>query len=308
MEFQVRGKDEIEETVLKKSEEAGSGKWLLTVTHSDGSLENFVNKTRWRNLGLSFGILGLLGTSVILLVLSAHRAQRAAQRQVDFVSAVSHEFRTPVAVICSAGENLADGIVDSKPQIEKYGNLIRREGLRLSEMVEQILEFAGARGRGVKFEFQPIDIGSLVETVLSESQPLLEEKGFEVEKAISENLPSVLGDANALRHSLQNLLSNAMKYSNGSRWIKVEAETDLNQVFITIADKGIGIEPRELKHIFEPFYRGREAVAEQIHGNGLGLSLVKQTIEAHGGKIVVSSELSKGSRFTIQLPAGNSKS
>jgi signal transduction histidine kinase len=295
-------KTEVREETIVSNFNDTNGQWLLAVQHADGSLENFVGKTRWRNLGLSFGVLALLGASVVLLVVSSHRATRAAQRQIDFVSSVSHEFRTPVAVICSAGDNLADGIVSDREKIEKYGKLIRREGARLSEMVEQILEFAGAQSKK-NYQFQPVEIAPLVRSVLSDCQPLLDEKNFAVETAISENLPPVAGDVKALQQTIQNLLSNAIKYSNGSRWIKIETKKSGDEVLISIADGGLGIDAREQRRIFEPFYRGQSAVAEQIHGNGLGLSLVKKIVDAHNGKIAVESAPGAGSRFTIQLPA-----
>jgi len=124
-----------------------------------------------------------------------------------------------------------------------------------------------------------------------------------VEKRIAAELPEVSADRAALKQCVQNLVSNAVKYSNGSRWIRISAQQERGRVLISVEDKGYGIEPRELRQIFEPFYRGRQAVAEQIHGNGLGLSLVKQIIEAHGGEIRVKSETGKGSLFTIELPA-----
>lgn len=306
LQFQL-SRNEEKETISYIREES-LGRWLLKVSHADGSLETFVNKTRWHNLGISFGMLALLGASVVLLIVSAHRATRAAQRQLDFVSSVTHEFRTPVAVICSAGDNLADGIVNTPQQIERYGKLLRREGNRLTEMVEQILEFAGARSRRKKYDFQIVSIPTLIETVLADCQPVIEEKGFTVEKQIAADLPEVSADRAALKQSIQNLVNNALKYSNGSRWIRISARQERGRVSISVEDKGFGIEPRERRQIFEPFYRGRQAVAEQIHGNGLGLSLVKQIIQAHGGEIRVKSENGKGSRFTIEIPAGLPKS
>jgi signal transduction histidine kinase len=302
LQFQLSRRNEEKETISYIREEP-PGRWLLKVSHADGSLESFVNKTRWHNLGISFGMLALLGASVVLLIVSAHRATRAAQRQLDFVSSVTHEFRTPVAVICSAGDNLADGIINTPQQIERYGKLLRREGNRLSEMVEQILEFAGARSRRKKYDFQIVSVSNLIETVLADCQPVIEEKGFTVEKQIAADLPAVSADQAALKQSIQNLVNNALKYSNGSRWIGISAKPERGRVSISVEDKGFGIEPRELRQIFEPFYRGRKAVDEQIHGNGLGLSLVKQIIEAHGGEIRVKSETGKGSRFTIEIPA-----
>lgn len=280
-----------------------TGKWLLNVRHADGSLESFITKTRRKNLAISFGILSLLAVSIGLIFVSAQRAKRFAQKQMDFVSAVSHEFRTPLAVIYSAGENLTDGVVSSPNQVEKYGNLIKREGKKLSAMVEQILEFAGARSGKRKFDFRRTDVSGIIENALAECEPILREKNFTVEKEIAENLPPILADENALTQAIQNLIANAVKYSNGNAWLKISAKNGDGKVKISVEDKGIGISAKDLKHIFEPFYRAKEVVDEQIHGNGLGLSLVRQTVEAHGAKVDVKSEPGKGSRFTIHLPS-----
>ncbi|MCA1623626.1 MAG: HAMP domain-containing histidine kinase [Acidobacteria bacterium] len=278
------------------------GNWILNVQHSAGSLEQFINNTRYKNLFVSFGILSLLAVSIVLIFLSSQRAKQLAQKQIDFVSAVSHEFRTPLAVIYSAGENLTDGVVNSPNQVEKYGNLIKGEGKKLSAMVEQILEFAGARSGKRKYDFRETDVKEVVENALRECQPLIDEKDFTIEKNIAEILPKISADANALSHSIQNLINNSIKYSNGNKWIKISAENGGGKVQIIVEDKGIGISNKEIPYIFEPFYRSKKVVDEQIHGNGLGLSLVKQTIEAHGGKVSVESEIKKGSRFTIELP------
>ncbi len=282
------------------------GVWTLNVQHTAGSLEQFIANTRRKNLGVSFGILSLLAVSVVLIFLSAQRAKRFAQKQVDFVSAVSHEFRTPLAVIYSASENLTDGVVQNENQVSQYGNLIKREGVKLSAMVEQILEFAGARSGKQKYDFRrETDVKVVIENALAECEPLIKEKGFTVEKEIAENLPRIPVDEKALSQTIQNLIVNAVKYSNESVWLKISAKNGEGKIKIAVEDKGIGIAPKDLKHIFEPFYRSKTVVDEQIHGNGLGLSLVKQTVEAHGGKIEVKSEIGKGSRFTIELKSEN---
>ena len=116
------------------------------------------------------------------------------------------------------------------------------------------------------------------------------------------DLPSVNADANALSQAIQNLIFNSLKYSNGEKFIKISSKNGEGKIKIAVEDKGIGIAPKDLKHIFEPFFRARAVVDEQIHGNGLGLSLVKETIEAHGGKISAESEIGKGSVFIIELP------
>ena len=278
------------------------GVWTLNVQHSAGSLEQFIANTRYKNLGVSFGILSLLAVSMILIFISSQRAKLFAQRQVDFVSSVSHEFRTPLAVIYSAGENLSDGVIRDETKIANYGNLIKREGKKLSGMVEQILEFAGAKSGKRKYDFQPVEVGKIIEEAVAECQPLIAENEFTLETEIAENLPKVSADKNALVQAFQNLIANSVKYSDGEKFIKILARNGDGKVKISVEDKGIGIEKNELRKIFEPFYRSKKATDAQIHGNGLGLSLVKQIIDAHGGKISVESESGNGSQFTIELP------
>lgn len=271
--------------------------WTLNVQHTAGSLEQFITNTRRKNLGISFGILSLLGVSIVLIFLSAQRAKLFAQRQIDFVSSVSHEFRTPLAVIYSAGENLADGVAKEEMQVSRYGDLIKGEGRKLSKMVEQILDFAGANSGKKKYDFRSVDIKEVIENALTECEPLLED--FTVETEIQESLSPIIADKNAIGQAIQNLLANSIKYSNNKKFIKITATNGGGNLRVTVEDKGIGIEKSDLKHIFEPFFRAKSVVDEQIHGNGLGLSLVKETVEAHGGKISAESEIGKGSKFTL---------
>lgn len=276
--------------------------WTLVVQHSSGTLEYFVTSTRRKNLAIGFGILFLLGGSVLAIFLSAQRARLLAQRQVDFVSSVSHEFRTPLAVIYSASENLADGVAREPAQISRYGELIKGEGRKLSAMVEQILEFAGARSGRRRYDFQTVDLDLLIDEAVEECRPLIDREEFSVERERC-GIVRVSGDKSALTGAFQNLIANAIKYSNGSKWMRIGCRAEGGNVCIEFEDTGIGIGPDDLKHIFEPFYRAKSVVDEQIHGNGLGLSLVKETVEAHGGTVSAESTPGKGSKFTIYLPA-----
>ncbi|MDX2044526.1 MAG: HAMP domain-containing sensor histidine kinase [Acidobacteriota bacterium] len=279
--------------------------WRLLVKHRSGSLEAAVGNVRRRNLAISFGILLLLGVSVGFIVLSSRRAERLAAQQMEFVAGVSHELRTPLAVICSAAENLADGVIDNRDQIKRYGGLIRDEGRRLTGMVEQVLEFAGAQSGRKTYELRPTDLNHVIEDAIAACHLQLIEGGFELEKNIPADLPMVNADAAALSRAIQNLLNNAMKYSGDSRWIGLSAESvktdNGDEVQIKVSDRGLGIAASELSHIFEPFYRGKEVVASQIHGNGLGLSLVKHIVEAHQGRLAVVSKIGAGSVFCACL-------
>ncbi|MEW6129521.1 MAG: HAMP domain-containing sensor histidine kinase [Acidobacteriota bacterium] len=311
---QVISSDSPELSVGKLTENAllaaNSGKWQLLLQHRAGSLGAVVESARRRNLAISFGVLILLSISIALLIISTRRAKRLAEQQMEFVAGVSHELRTPLAVIRSAGENLADGVIDEKNQIKRYGSLIASEGRRLTEMVEQILEFSGIQSGKKNYSLIPTDVSDIIEHAIASCLPMIEEGGFELKKEIAENLPAVAADEAALSRSIQNLLTNALKYSDTHRVIELKAGVHKTargqEVRLTVSDKGLGIAAEDLPHIFEPFYRGREAVASQIHGSGLGLSLVKQIIDSHQGRITVSSEAGKGSSFTIHLPVAKS--
>lgn len=282
------------------------GGWKLNVQHSSGSIAAYIDSHFRRNAAVGAGVFFLLAAAILGIFFSSQKARRYAQRQLDFVSSVSHEFRTPLAVIYSAGENLADGVAADAKQIEGYGELIKGEGKKLSTMVEQILEFAGAESGKQKFHFAETSVAGLIAEAVAECDPLLRSQNFEIETKIADSLPPIAADRAALSGALQNLIANSVKYGNGSRWIKISAANGGSNLRIAVEDKGRGISAADLRHIFEPFYRSKDVVDAQIHGNGLGLALVKRVAEAHGGRVTAASSIGKGSIFTIELPVDRS--
>ena len=283
---------------------AASGpRWRLVVKHPSGSLEAAVNSARRRNLVVSSSVLALLGISVGFLVVTTRRAQELARQQMEFVAAVSHELRTPLAVIRSAADNLADGIVHDGAQVRRYGELVRNEGRRLTEMVEQILELAGIQSGQRSFALRPVAVRPMLDDVLRASSTLVEQAKIEVEYDMPETLPPVLGDEQALRRVFQNLIGNAIKYGADGGWIGLKARAAGKEIVVSVSDRGKGIPPAEQARIFEPFYRAPSVVTAQIQGAGLGLSLVQRIVEAHGGRIGVRSAEGSGSEFTVSLPA-----
>jgi len=287
------------------------GYWRLLVAHESGSLDAAVANVRLRNLFLSSGILLLLTVAIGLIVGSARRAQDLARQQMEFVAAVSHELRTPVAVINSAAGNLADGVVGDPERVKMYGATIQAEARRLGETVERVLQLAGLEaGQGAADGVVPAD--ALVREAIQACQSEIARYGATVECDIAPGLPAIAGNAPALRSAVQNLVGNAVKYGGADPWIRVSARRGdgapgrgaaAGTVLIAVEDRGLGIAAEDRAHVFEPFYRGREAVSRQIQGSGLGLSLVARIVKAHSGTVSLDSDPGRGSRFTLHLPA-----
>ena len=286
------------------------GYWRLLVAHESGSLDAAVANARLRNLLLSSGILLLLTVAIGLIVGSARRAHALARQQMEFVAAVSHELRTPVAVINSAAGNLADGVVGDPARVKTYGATIQAEARRLGETVERVLQLAGLEaGQGAAAGV--VSAEALVREAVDASQSDIARHGATVEIDVAPHLPSIAGDAPALRSAVQNLVGNALKYGGPSPHVRVSVAgggrnrltATPAEIAITVEDHGLGIATEDRAHVFEPFYRGREAVSRQIQGSGLGLSLVARIVEAHSGRVSLDSEPGRGSRFTLHLPA-----
>jgi signal transduction histidine kinase len=282
--------------------------WRLIVRHRrGGALGAFIADSRRRDLAISFGVLLLLVISMAILIFTSTRAQRLAKLQMDFVTAVSHELRTPLTVISSAAENIAHGVVEGKLQLEQYGSVIGAQARKLFEMVEQILLFAAIREGQQRYSLRPLEVPEILDAALSGTAGLIRTAAFHVEQQIEPNLPRIVGDLPALSQCVQNLITNALKYGSEQKWIGIQARLTEHgltgkEIQISVSDRGIGIAPDELRHIFEPFYRSPSVTAAQIHGTGLGLPLAKSIMEAMKGQVTVKSVPGRGSTFTLHLP------
>jgi two-component system, OmpR family, sensor histidine kinase SenX3 len=188
--------------------------------------------------------------------------------------------------------------------VKQYGELMHQESRRLSDMVEKTLQYAGIHSGLRRKTNQPIDVAALLQQAVEARRDVLARRGFEIEMGFGSGLPPVVGDANLLRTAVDNLLNNAEKYSDGTRWIRVSARYSEKhkEVLISVEDRGPGIDLADQEEIFEPFARGQAALAAQIPGSGLGLSLVRSAAEAHRGSVTLESEPGRGSTFTLHLP------
>jgi signal transduction histidine kinase len=284
------------------------GIWTLRVNHPAGSLESIVAKARRRNLVLAAGLLSLLIATVIALLRYTRGAEKLAEMQMNFVSGISHELRTPLSVIRSAGFNLRTKFTSQPEQVERYGKLIQDESEKLTTLVEQILRYGSAASGRILGTRELVGIQSLLEESLPGTRESLAEAGIAIEEKIESGLPLIKADRESLKHALRNLLENAVKHGSKERVsIRIIAERTLlfgrPAVRIGIQDDGPGIPSDESERVFEPFFRGKRAMENQVHGTGLGLNLARRIIEAHGGTLVFRSEVRKGAEFVVMIPA-----
>ena len=282
----------------------GPGAWELQIARKGLPLAEAFERTQQRNLLASLAVETLLLAAIVFLVIGARRMQRLADQKMQFVAGVSHELRTPVSAIAMLSRNQADGLVTGD-RVKQYGELMHQQSRRLNEMVEQTLQYAGMHSGLKRPEKNEIDLRALIEEIVSARSEELERDGFTVEVSLDPELPKVLGDVQALRTAIENLLSNAQKYGGAGRWIRVTAgySAQDREVRVGVEDRGDGIDPADQSEIFEPFCRGRAAAEAQIPGSGLGLSLVRSAAEAHRGSVTLVSAPGRGSTFILHLPA-----
>lgn len=291
---------------LSRGPGRGRGAWQMQVWSRNDALASLVERNRVRNLTISGAVLLLLLFTLGLSVMLAHRMRNLAEMQMNFVAGVSHELRTPLTVIRTAAFNLRGRTARNPAAVERYGELIGGESTRLERMVEEVLQFATARAGHLIRSHEAIDVQQLLSEVLRSVEPTVSSSGGEIAASVPPGLLNIQGDEAALRHALQNLIENAAKYAlNGNKRIDVRAEAANRVVRIHVRDHGPGIPAEEQARIFEPFYRGRRAVSDQIRGTGLGLHLVKRIAEAHGGRVLLKSTEGEGAEFTLELPAAS---
>ena len=282
--------------------------WLLVVQNRHGPLQAVVRKAQLRNLAISALVLLLLAVNMAVATVAGLRAQRFADLQMNFVASVSHELRTPLSVLYSAAENIRDGVVRRMPNPVDYGSLMMSQARQLMYHVDRILLFASIRTGKTRYSMRPVPVSEIIQRVVIATEELVRENQCTLAHSAETDLPSVCADSHALCSCLENLVTNAIKYSDKDRNICLSAvhhQTDdgFGEVWISVEDSGIGISRSELSNIFEPFYRGPVATAAQIHGTGLGLFVAKHIAEAMGGRLSVTSEVGVGSVFTLQLRA-----
>jgi signal transduction histidine kinase len=230
------------------------------------------------------------------------RELAVARLQSDFVAAVSHEFRTPLASLRHLSDMLSKGRVSDAAQRQHCYDFLSRESERLERLVEDLLDFGRVEAGAYRYRFERVDVIDLVRELVGEFQENVRPKGYRIELSVETGAASVLADREALSRAIWNLLDNAVKYSPGSDTIWIALALEGDSAVIRVRDRGLGIALSEQKEIFQKFVRGSNVRTEQIKGTGIGLAMVQQIVQAHHGDVRVESHPNQGSTFALHLP------
>jgi signal transduction histidine kinase len=256
-----------------------------------------------RTTFLVFGALSLLmGVGMLFAYRNVARELAVAKLKSDFVSNVSHELRTPLALIRLYAETLELGRISNPGKHQEYYEIIRKESERLTSLINNILDFSRIESGKKEYSFRETDVADLVRSTLESYRFEIEQNGFQFEEKIDNDLPQLWMDREAIARSLLNLVNNAVKYSATEKYLGVHLYRHNGGVSLEVVDHGIGIPEKEQLKIFEKFYRVGDPLVHNTKGSGLGLSLVRHIVQAHGGEVAVESELGQGSKFIITLP------
>ena len=255
------------------------------------------------NVGLSAVLAAVLLGGVVLALRTASREMKLSQMKSDFVSNVSHELRTPLASIRVFGEFLRLGRVEDGAKMREYGEYIETESRRLTQLINNLLDFARIESGRKSYRFEPADLEALVRETLHSFEVRLRQSGFRVVyQGPAAPLPALRLDPAAITHSLANLLDNAVKYSGDGRDVAVALARRGDELRLSVRDWGVGVPRDEQEKIFDRFHRVSTGLVHDVKGSGLGLAIVRHVLDAHGGRVEVESRPGQGSTFTLVLP------
>lgn len=274
----------------------------LHLRYRERSIADDVRRWQFGTTALIGFIDLMLGAGLYLVYANVRREMHLSRLKSDFVANVSHELKTPLALIRLYAETLEMGRVANAQRAHEYYRVISKESQRLTQLINNILDFSRIEAGRKEYSFQPTDVAHVVEDVIESYRFQIEQQGFALEVAISEGLPEVDADQEALSQAVINLVNNAIKYSRDDKWLRVAVSREGSALHVAVSDRGIGVARDQQKRIFEKFYRAEDSLVHETKGSGLGLSLVRHIMEAHGGEVKVESASGRGSTFTLVLP------
>ena len=274
----------------------------LLTRWKERSIEDEIRRFTIAKMAMVAFIDALLGAGLFLVYSNVRRELHLSRLKSDFVANVSHELKTPLALIRLFAETLELGRVPNDDRKKQYYQVINKESQRLTQLINNILDFSRIEAGKKEYRFAKIDVGRIVAEVVESYRFPIEQQGFTFDVKLADELPEIEVDKEALSQALLNLINNAIKYSRDEKWIGIEARQDGDRVLISVADKGIGVARPEQEKIFDKFYRAEDSLVHETKGSGLGLSLVRHIMDAHGGTVRVESAPGEGSTFTLDLP------
>lgn len=276
--------------------------YVLGIRLKGTTIEELVNSRVAKNIGLVILLDIVLAAGIAVMYRNVRREMDLARIKSDFVSNVSHELRTPLALIRMYAETLEMGRLKDEHKKAEYLETILRESERLTRLVNNILDFSRMQAGKKQYSFAPVHLNDVIQNVLQTYSVQLQTRGYVPVVDLAKNLPVINADAEALSEALINIVDNAVKYSDAERFLSVRSQTSGSIVSVEIEDHGIGIPPSDQGKIFDMFYRVSTGHVHDRKGTGIGLSLVKHIMDAHGGTVRVSSAVGKGSTFCLEFP------
>jgi signal transduction histidine kinase len=276
----------------------------LELRYRDRSIEQEVRRLAIAKTALIGFIDLMLLAGLSLVFANVRRELHLSRLKSDFVANVSHELKTPLALIRLFAETLELGRVPSAEKARQYHGIINKESRRLTQLINNILDFSRIEAGRREYSFVLGDVGTVVRDVVDAYRFPIEQQGFALEVEVADDLPELSLDPEAISQALINLVNNAIKYSQQTKQIRIRAFRQGERVLVAVQDSGIGIPKAEQRKIFEKFYRAESSLVHSTKGSGLGLALVRHIMEAHGGAIEVTSAPGEGSTFTLVLPVG----
>jgi signal transduction histidine kinase len=253
-------------------------------------------------LGTTAGMAAAWALVIWMLTRVVARQRELVRLQGRFVADVSHELKTPLALIRLLAETLASRRVRDPERIQAYHETITRESERLSVLLENILDLGRIESGRKQYEFGPCDVAAAARQAWALFEPQLQEEGFDARLEIAPQLPLIRADSQALQQVMVNLLQNAYRYAGDGKYVRLAVTREGFVILITVEDHGIGMTRQQVDHLGESFFRAEDTRVRQTRGVGLGLAIVHHIVTAHRGKVEVHSRPGQGSRFTVWIP------
>ncbi|MBY0494097.1 MAG: HAMP domain-containing histidine kinase [Cyanobacteria bacterium] len=276
--------------------------WGLRTSYGPQPIPEIVSASTRPQLALMIVMIVAMGLGVFLVAGAAAREVRLAELKSNFVASVSHDLKTPLALIQLFAETLELGRVRTPERAQEYYRIINGESKKLTRLIENILDFSRMEAGLRPYRMEPADLSESVSKVLTRMETQFSQGNFTITPKIEPDLPRILADEGAAEQAIENLLANAMKYSGDAKQIEIEAKRLNGHIVVSVTDHGIGISRREQGRIFRKFYRVQQELGGGPQGTGLGLAIVDHTMRGHGGFVRVESEPERGSTFSLHFP------